>query len=197
MLKDGLYNSHKHLNFGHYILHWYLLRKALRLTWYDQIRTRYWKWLIRLHHLIYKKSSNAMISFNYTFHMYKGLVIQIGWKLCLSAIPLLATTSQLIFAHVTTAVVLFAKVCSNHFAGISVRIRWNFHPIWITMENLLVKWVIFLRTHWGNGMKFGMLRYPDKLLNRLAVGHGPLIFLNSAPFWLSEIGEIWGFQGFP
>ena len=53
------------------------------------------------------------------------------------------------------------------------------------------------RTHGGNGLKFSMLMYLDHLQNRLVYGHGLLIFLILALFWLSETGQIWGFRAFP
>ena len=53
------------------------------------------------------------------------------------------------------------------------------------------------RTHGGNGLKFYMLMYLDHLQNWLAYGHGLLIFLILALFWLSETGQIWGFWAFP
>ena len=53
------------------------------------------------------------------------------------------------------------------------------------------------RTHRGNGLKFYMLMYLDRLQNWLVYGHGLLIFLILAQFWLSETGQIWGFRAFP
>ena len=53
------------------------------------------------------------------------------------------------------------------------------------------------RTHGGNGLKFCMLMYLDRLQNWLVYGHGLLIFLILALFWLSETGQIWGFRAFP
>ena len=38
--------------------------------------------------------------------------------------------------------------------------------------------------------------YPNNLQNWLDIGDGLLIFLNLAAFWLSELGQIWGFQAF-
>ena len=52
------------------------------------------------------------------------------------------------------------------------------------------------RTHGGNGLKFFMLIYLDYLQNWSVYGHGLLIFLILALFWLSETGQIWGFQAF-
>ena len=48
----------------------------------------------------------------------------------------------------------------------------------------------------GNGMKYGMLLYPDHIQNWLDYGHSLLIFLILVLFWLSEMGQIWGFQAF-
>ena len=56
---------------------------------------------------------------------------------------------------------------------------------------------IFRRTHRGNGLKFYMLMYLDRLQNWLFYGHGLLIFLIVALFWLSETGQFWGFRAFP
>ena len=53
------------------------------------------------------------------------------------------------------------------------------------------------RAHGGNGLKFYMLMYFDHLQKWLVYGHGLLIFLILALFWLSETGQIWGFRAFP
>ena len=53
------------------------------------------------------------------------------------------------------------------------------------------------RTHGGNGLKFWTLMYLDHFQNWLVYGHGLLIFLILALFWLSETGQIWGFWVFP
>ena len=53
------------------------------------------------------------------------------------------------------------------------------------------------RTHKGNGLKFYMLMYLDHLQNWLVYGHGLLIFLILALFWLGETGQIWGFRASP
>ena len=39
--------------------------------------------------------------------------------------------------------------------------------------------------------------YRDHIQNWLVYGHGLLIFLILALFWLSETGQIWGFRVFP
>ena len=52
------------------------------------------------------------------------------------------------------------------------------------------------RMHGGNGLKFYMLMYLDPLQNWLVYGRGLLIFLILALFWLSEMGQIWGFRAF-
>ena len=59
--------------------------------------------------------------------------IQIPWKLRFAVIPLLAIRSQQIFAHATTT------HCSNHCIRKEVRVKQNFHQIWIAMKKLLVK----------------------------------------------------------
>ena len=70
--------------------------------------------------------------------------------------------------------------------------------------SILTKWNVsnlgFLgishRTHWGNGLKCCTLMYLGHLQNWLVYGHGLLIFLIVALFWLSEMGQIWGFRVF-
>ena len=52
------------------------------------------------------------------------------------------------------------------------------------------------RSHGGNGLKLYMLMYRDLLHNRLVQGHGLLIFVILALFWLCETGHIWGFGHF-
>ena len=49
----------------------------------------------------------------------------------------------------------------------------------------------------GLAWNFCMLMYLDHLQNWLVYGHGLLIFLILALFWLSETGQIWGFRVFP
>ena len=49
----------------------------------------------------------------------------------------------------------------------------------------------------GISLKFYMLMYLDHLQNWLVYGHGLLVFLILALFWLSETGQIWGFRAFP
>ena len=39
--------------------------------------------------------------------------------------------------------------------------------------------------------------YLDHRQNWLVYGHGLMIFLILALFWLSETGQIWGFRVFP
>ena len=41
-----------------------------------------------------------------------------------------------------------------------------------------------------------MLLYPDHFQNWSDYGHGLVIFLILVLFWLSETGQIWGFQAF-
>ena len=53
------------------------------------------------------------------------------------------------------------------------------------------------RAHGGNGPKFYMLMDLDHLQNWLVYGHGLLILVILALFWLSETGQIWGFRAFP
>ena len=49
---------------------------------------------------------------------------------------------------------------------------------------------IFWRDQARNGLKFGMLMYSDHLQNHFVFGHGLLVFLIVAPFWLSETDKI-------
>ena len=50
---------------------------------------------------------------------------------------------------------------------------------------------IFWRTHWRNGLNFGMLMYPDHLQNLLNFVLGLLIFLFLASFWSrSNLGSL-------
>ena len=55
---------------------------------------------------------------------------------------------------------------------------------------------IYRRMHGGISLKFCMLMYLDHPQNWLVYGHGLLIFLILALFWLSETGQIWGFRAF-
>ena len=59
-----------------------------------------------------------------------------------------------------------------------------------------VKFGVSGHFHKGNGLKFCMLMYPDHLQNWLAYGYSLLIFLILVLFWLSEMGQIWGFRAF-
>ena len=65
------------------------------------------------------------------------------------------------------------SVCPGRFPGIS---RWMYR---------------------GNGLKFCMMIYPDHLQHWVVFGHGLLIFLLLASFWLSEMGHICGFWALP
>ena len=55
---------------------------------------------------------------------------------------------------------------------------------------------IFWKIHWGNGLKFCMPMFPVDLQNWFDYGYSLLIFLILMLFWLSETGQIWGFQAF-
>ena len=59
-------------------------------------------------------------------------------------------------------------------------------------------WVsgIFWRTHGRRGLKFGILVYPDHLLNWVDVSHGLSIYLILKQFWLCEAHKIWDFRAF-
>ena len=79
-----------------------------------------------------------------------------------------------------------------------------FVPLCVFLFSILTKWNVsnlgFLgishRTHWGNGLKWCTLMYLGHLQNWLVYGYGLLIFLIVALFWLSEMGQIWGFRVF-
>ena len=49
--------------------------------------------------------------------------------------------------HQSTAVLLYAKFCSDHLIRFRMTAKWNFHRIWIVMEKMLVKWT--LGDHFG------------------------------------------------
>ena len=49
---------------------------------------------------------------------------------------------------------------------------------------------IFLRTHWGNSLKFGAMVYRDHLQNWLDFGHSLLIFFLLVALWLSELVKV-------
>ena len=55
---------------------------------------------------------------------------------------------------------------------------------------------ILRRTHLFNGLKFGMLMYPDHFQIWLDFGHSLLIFYIVAQVWFSEMGQISGFCAF-
>ena len=46
-------------------------------------------------------------------------------------------------------------------------------------------------------LDFFTMMYLDHVQNWLVYGHGLLIFVILALFWLSEMGQIWGFRAFP
>ena len=52
----------------------------------------------------------------------------------------------------------------------------------------------FPENPWREWPEFDMLMYLDHLQKWLVYGHGLLIFLILALFWLSETGQIWGFR---
>ena len=75
---------------------------------------------------------------------------------------------------------------------------WPFYGMSVCPSVLPARFLgICRRTHGGNGLKFYMLMYLDHVQNWPVYGHGLLIFLILAPFWLSETGQIWGFRAFP
>ena len=68
--------------------------------------------------------------------------------------------------------------------------------LWSNFGSILTKWngsnlgfvISSWRTHWGNGLTFCMLMYPDHLQNGLDSDHSLLIFRVLTLFWLSETG---------
>ena len=73
----------------------------------------------------------------------------------------------------------------------------HFAQFWLVEECQIWGFLAFC---WGtlgsNGLKSGMLIYPDHLQKWLDFGHGLLIFLLLVQFWLSEMCQIWGFKAF-
>ena len=79
--------------------------------------------------------------------------------------------------HDSTAVVPCTKFCSDHYIRIEVRVKRNFHRIWIAIEKPLVKRALFrfkicqntIPLHWRhNGIDVVSNHQPcDCLLNRL------------------------------
>ena len=80
-------------------------------------------------------------------------IFNIQDKFHFSAIRFMAIRScQFCTCHGSCAVVAGAKVCSNHFMIMWVRVEWNFCGPWSLMEKLLVKWApgltLFVRVNW-------------------------------------------------
>ena len=81
---------------------------------------------------------------------------------------------------------------------------WSWSVDFSNFGTILTKWNgsnlgfpgISRRTHGGNGLKFCMLMYLDHFQNWVVYGHSLLIFLIWGLFWLSEMGQICGFQAF-
>ena len=71
-----------------------------------------------------------------------------------------------------------------------------FHCCILLEIKLTTTTTISWRTHGGNGLKFCMLIYLDHLQNWSVYGYGLVIFPILVLFWLSEAGQIWGFQAF-
>ena len=78
-------------------------------------------------------------------------------------------------------------------------VRWSTRPTVTVLRHVRPERFpgICRRMHGGIGLKFYLLMYLDHLQNWLVYGHGLLIFLILALFWLSETGQIWGFWAFP
>ena len=73
-----------------------------------------------------------------------------------------------------------------HFVDIIT--QWNGSNLWLTE--------IFVRMQGMDGLKHGMLMFPDHLQNLLKFSHCLLTFLILASFWLSETCQILGFWWF-
>ena len=73
---------------------------------------------------------------------------QIRWKFGFSVTPLWCIISLYGFAHAKTAQ-LSCHVPSDHFTATWMRTEWNFHRIWISMENSFVKSAFCFVLHWS------------------------------------------------
>ena len=82
-----------------------------------------------------KRNLKIFVNYHEGFHTNAFLpAIQIRWKLRHAITPMLTIRSQQIFVHATTA-----QICSDHGISVEVRVKQNFHRIWIAMEKPLVK----------------------------------------------------------
>ena len=72
----------------------------------------------------------------------------------------------------------------------------NLAPYWLKMWSNLGFPGFSYKKHEGSGLKFDKLIHPDHLWNWLHSGHGLLVFLIMAPFWLCQTGQMCSFQAF-
>ena len=62
---------------------------------------------------------------------------------------------------------------------------------WLSETGQIWGFRAFPGEHWGNGLKYGMLLYPDHQQNWLDYGYDLVIFRILVLFWLSETSQIW------
>ena len=81
--------------------------------------------------------------------------------------------------------------------GHSLLIFSNFGTIWFSEMGQIWGFRAFPgKNAWREGLNYDMLLYHDHLQNWLDYSYSLLIFLILMLFWLSETGQIWGFQAF-
>ena len=75
------------------------------------------------------------------------LTIQIWWKLetspCCNSVRGVLIATKFCTCHDNTIVIPCATFYSNHFVRFWIRVKWNFHHIWIVMGKLLGKWTLW------------------------------------------------------
>ena len=98
----------------------------------------------------------------------KGMAWNVIWWCIL-------TTSRNYFILVT--VCWFSYICHNFDEAKLVRFGFQI---------LGIVWIM----HGKNGLKCEMLMYPDRLQKLFDFGHGLVVFLLLAYFWLSEMGHV-------
>ena len=98
------------------------------------------------------------------------LAIKIRWKFRLTLFQSLFIRSQPHFAHATTANTC-TKFCSDHFARVWTRVRWNFHHIRIVMENVLLKWTTGTQSSFLTTGRFAFWELPNAILRNQTKCH--------------------------
>ena len=71
---------------------------------------------------------------------------------CCNSITCHQITTKFCTGHDSTAVVTWAKLCSDHSVRTWMRVKWNFHHFWNVMEKLLVKWTPRTLKWWGSSV---------------------------------------------